>query len=112
VASSSSSRTASSWRSWVVAAGGEPLVHEPLDEPADRGQRHAEAGDELRHVELAGGGEEVDQLRLRHRDRDLEELGCVAVGEPVHEELVAVHHALDERVAMGGIGVGNRYGLV
>ena len=62
----------------VVAAGGEALVDDPVDEAADGGQRDAEAGDELRHVEVAGGAEEVEQLGLRHRDGDLQELGRVA----------------------------------
>ena len=37
----------------VLAAGGEAVVDDAVDEAADGGQRDAEAGDELRHVEVA-----------------------------------------------------------
>ena len=80
----------------VVAAGGEAVVHDPVDEAADGGQRHAEAGDELRHVELAGSAEQVQDLRLGHRDVDLQELRRVAVREALHERLVAGDDLVDD----------------
>ena len=60
----------------VLAAGGEAVVDDAVDEAADGGQRDAEAGDELRHVEVAGRAEQVEELGLGHRDGDLEELGA------------------------------------
>ena len=89
----------------VLSAGGQALVHHPVDEPADRGQRDAEAVDEIRHVELAGGAEEVQELGLGHRDGDLQELRRVAVGEALHEGLVAGDHLVDD-----GRAVVVRYG--
>jgi hypothetical protein len=38
-------------------------------------------------VELAGGADEVEQLRLGHRDGDLQELRRVVVREAVHERV-------------------------
>jgi hypothetical protein len=71
------------------------VVDQAVDEPAHRGRRGPEAGDELRHVELPGEAQEVQQLGLGHRDVDLQELRRVAVGEPLHEPLEAGDHRLD-----------------
>ena len=63
----------------ILAAGREAVVDDLVDEAADGGQRHAEALDEGRHVELARQRDEVQELGLGHGDRDLEELrarGC------------------------------------
>ena len=79
----------------VLAARGQAGVDDPVDQAADRGQRDAEADDELRHVEVAGGAEQVQQLGLRHRDGDLEEVGRVVVGELLHEPLEAGDEAVD-----------------
>ena len=81
----------------VLAARGEAGVDDPVDEAADRGQRDAEADDELRHVEVAGRAEQVEELGLGHRDGDVEEVGGVAVGEPLHEPLEAGDEAVDRR---------------
>ena len=50
----------------------------------------------LGHVEVAGGAEEVQELGLGHRDVDLQELGRVAVGEALHERLVARDDLVDD----------------
>ena len=84
----------------VLAAGGEPVVDEAVDEAAHRGRRDAEAGDEIRHVELARGAEEVQELGLGHRDVDLQELRRVAVGEPLHEPLEAGDDVVDVGCAL------------
>ena len=81
---------------WILAARRETVVDDLVDEAADGGQRHAEALDEGRHVELAGERDEVQELGLGHRDRDLEELRRVAVGEAVHEHLVARDDLVDD----------------
>ena len=78
-----------------------PVVDDAVDEPADGGQRDAEALDEVGHVEVAGGTEEVQELRLGHRDVDLEELRCVAVGQALHERLVARDDLVDDVGARG-----------
>ena len=62
----------------VLAARGEAVVDDPVDEAAHRGQRDAEALDEIGHVELARRAQEVQELGLGHRDGDLEELRGVA----------------------------------
>ena len=80
----------------ILATRGEAVVDDLVDEAAHGGQRHAEALDERRHVELAGQRDEVQELGLGHRDRDLEELRRVAVGEAVHERLVARDDLVDD----------------
>ena len=80
----------------ILAPGGEPVVDDAVDEAADGGQRHAEPGDELRHVEVADGAEQVQELGLGHRDVDLQELRRMAVGEALHEGLVARDDLVDD----------------
>ena len=91
-------RPTTTWRrsARVLAAGGEAVVHDAVDETADGGQRHAEAGDDVGHVEVAGGAEEVQELGLGHRDVDLQELRRVAVREALHERLVARDDLVDD----------------
>jgi len=85
----------------AVEAAREAGLDDPVDEAAHRGERHAEARDQLRHVELARRPEEVKQFRLRHRHGDLEELGRVAPGHSVHEPLEAGDHLVDVHAAHG-----------
>ena len=90
----------------IVAAGREALVDDPVDEAADGGQRDAEPGHEVGHVELADRAQQVQDLRLRHGHGDLEELGRVDLGEAAHERVVAGDDGLDGGDALGGIDDG------
>ena len=94
----------------IIPAGGEPVVHHAVHETADGGQGYPEAGHQVRHVEVAGGTEEVQELRLGHRDVDLQELRRVAVGEALHEHLVASDDLIDGVGALGGCDGSGSFG--
>ena len=68
----------------------QPELHEPVDDAARRAHLHAEACGELGHPQRPGGGDDVQDLGLGHRDPDLGELGRVGRDHPVHEFIECV----------------------
>ncbi len=79
----------------IVAANDEALLDEPIDVAAHRRQGDAETADEVRHLHLALVREQHQDLGLRHRDVDAQELGHVDLLDPLAELVEDVEHVLD-----------------
>ena len=84
----------------ILPPGREPLVHEAVHQAAHRRERDPERRDQLRHVELAGGLEQVEHLGLGHRDPDLEELGAMDRHQPSHHRRVSREDVPDRLLAI------------
>ena len=83
----------------VRATSDQTPFDEAIDDAAHRREGHAQAGHQLGHVEVADR-EEVQHLRLGHRDVDFQELGCVGVGEAGEARLEVRDDLLDEDGAL------------
>ena len=84
----------------IVAANDEALLDEPVDVAAHRRQGDAETADEVRHLHLALVREQHQDLCLRHRDVDAQELGHVDLLDPLAELVEDAEHVLDAALWM------------
>src|SRR3954451_14091787 len=70
-------------------------LDETVDELARRRRAEAQSGSELGHAQPAGRADDVEDLRLGHRDVESGELRRVARKEPLHQSFVVLEDRLD-----------------
>ena len=84
----------------IVRPGQQAELHETFDRAAGRGDGDPEPLRDLRHAELAGRGDDVQELGLGHRDIERRELRRVQRHQPVLEGIDR-GQGTDKRRAVG-----------
>jgi hypothetical protein len=70
---------------WVLVAIEVAVLHEPVDEPADRGRPDVQVLSQRRHADPWMNGRKVETLGLRHGDVHPHELRSAPAGDMSHE---------------------------